>query len=173
MGKSRKIHQRISKGSTETGSWLLPALSTKVPGMRKKCRGALVDMPSVSHDPIYLNVLVQSVAIATTYTKKQACLKSSVKASKALFLKSASCCSAISCWRHIVCVEVLQAVCRPSGTRRLHRLGTVIQGSVWPLVCRFHYTSERTSVGQVSYVRLGAKLMSAEQPWVLISIEKP
>lgn len=89
MGKSRKTRQRTSKDSTETGSWLLPALTTTVSGMRKKCRGTLVDMPSVSHDPIYMNVLVQSVALATTYTKKQACPKSFVKASKALFLKSA------------------------------------------------------------------------------------
>lgn len=78
-------------------------------------------------------------------------------------------CSAVPCWRHIVHVEVLQAVCRAPGTGRLRRLEAMPQGSVRPgispaICCRFQCTSERTSVVQVSYVRLGAKLTSAGRP---------
>ena len=89
MGKSKKNHQHTSKGSTEASAWLLPAKTTKASGIQKQSCGKLVDVPFIGHSTPRMSVHVQSLAIATTYIKKQVCLRYYVEACEALFLKSA------------------------------------------------------------------------------------
>ena len=76
MGKSKKARQHTSKRSTDTGSWLLPAQTTNLSGtvyaavmLRNTRRRAICWTWQCAY------VLVQILAIATTYIRKQVCLR--------------------------------------------------------------------------------------------------